>query len=175
MSLDPNRPRTYGLLGSLRLINGDYDQAVAFGEKALSLNPNGADITAYLAITSTYTGELERSISLIKQAMRLSPYYPEWYQWILGRAYRLSGQYDKAIATLTARRDDSPDSFFPHIELAAVYSEMGRHEAARAEADEVLRINPRFSVREWTRAPQYKDPAITEREIRTLRRAGLPE
>ncbi len=34
---------------------------------------------------------------------------------------------------------------------------------------------PGFSVRQWMRAPPYKDPTVMTREFGTLRKAGLPE
>jgi adenylate cyclase len=175
LALDQSRPRTYALLGMLQLMTGNHDQAVALGQKAVALSPSGAEVAAFLALTSTYTGEVERSIALIEKAMRLSPYYPDWYRWTLGRAYRLMGRQEEAVAALATRLDHSPDSVAPRVELVAAYMEMGREAAARAEAAEVLRINPGFSVHEWMVMPPYKDAAIAKREMGALRRAGLPE
>lgn len=174
-ALDPTRGRTYALLGMIQLMNGNHEQAVALGEKAVTLNPSGSEVAALLALILSYTGELERGIALIQRAMRLSPYYPDWYRWNLGRIYRLMGRYEDAVTALTARLDDSPDSLVPRIELVATYVEMDREADAFAEATEVLRINPDFSVREWTAVQPYKDPAAAKREMNVLRKAGLPE
>jgi hypothetical protein len=46
--------------------------------------------------------------------------------------------------------------------------ELDRDEEARAETAEVLRFNPRFSPRSI-----FKDPALNERYIADLRKAGL--
>ena len=88
LALDPTRPRTYVLLGMLALMNGDHAQALALGEEAHTLSPNGADIVALLALILTYAGDYERSVALQTLAMRLSPNYPAWYQpgfsrWLL--------------------------------------------------------------------------------------------
>ena len=175
LALDPMRPGTYALLGTIQLVNGDHDAAVAFGEKAVALSPNGAEVAALLAFTLTYTGELERSIALLERAMRLSPSYPDWYRWTLGQAYRLASRYEDAVAAFTTRLDDNPEALTPRVELVMTYGEMGDEAKARAEAAQVLRINPEFSIQTWTQAPRYKDPAITNRDIETLRRVGLPE
>ncbi len=174
LELDPMRSRTYALLGTIRLMMGDHAQAVAYGEKAVVLDPNGAEIAALLAFTLTYTTDAERSISLLGKAMRLSPYYPDWYRWTLGRAHRLAGRYEEAEAALTTS-EGSAESVMPRVELAATYSEMGRLSEARAEAADILKIDPKFSVLAWTKAPPYQDPARTRREIDILRRAGLPD
>ena len=175
LELDPARSRTYGLLGTIQLLSGNHEQAVIFGEKAIGLDPNGAEVAAFLALTLTYTGELDRSIALIARAMRLSPYYPDWYRWNLGRAYRLVGRYEKAIEALETRVAENPSALIPRIELAATYISMGRHADAQAMVVEVVRINPTFSVRQWMQVPPYKDPAVAKREANILRKAGLPE
>jgi hypothetical protein len=50
---------------------------------------------------------------------------------------------------------------------------MGREQAARAEAAEVLRLNPKFSVDNYARFLPYKDQARIDRFTDALRKAGL--
>ena len=50
---------------------------------------------------------------------------------------------------------------------------MGREKEARAEAAEVLRINPKFSVDSWAKRLPYKDQSVTDNLINALRKAGL--
>jgi hypothetical protein len=57
--------------------------------------------------------------------------------------------------------------------LAAVYSELGQAVEARAEAAEVLRLNPQFSLEVHRQRMPIKDPALLERHIAALRKAGL--
>ncbi len=175
LSLDTERPRTYGLLGSIELLRGNHEQAILFGERAITLDPNGAEVTALLALTLAYTGDLERSAASLDRAMRLSPYYPDWYRWTLGRVYRLMGRYDEAIAALQIRTRSGPESLVPLVELAAAYSQAGRIAEAEATAAEVLRIDPKFSVAAWINVPPYQSPTVSQREFDALRRAGLPE
>jgi len=175
IALDQNRPRSYAILGELSLIKGDHAEGIGLLERGVELSPNGADVVALLADGLTYTGEYERAINLIERAMRLSPYYPDWYRWSLGRAQRLAGRPAEALAWLEATRAGEPPSLIQRIELVAAYSEMRRMIKARAEAAAVLRDYPQFSVRKWTRWPPHKNPAVAEREVRALLRAGLPE
>ena len=173
--LDPTRPRTYALLGNLSLLNGDHDKGIELLEQGVELNPNGADVVALLALALTYAGDYQRSITLMNRAMRLSPYYPAWYRWSLGRAYRLAGQHGEALAWLKARPGDEPPPLIQRVELVATYSHTGSMIKARAEAAVILKDFPRFSVRLWTRWPPYEDPSEAEREVRALVQAGLPE
>jgi adenylate cyclase len=65
-------------------------------------------------------------------------------------------------------------NFLPsHLMLAAVYSELGQAAEAQAEAAEVLRINPKFSLEVHRQRAPIKDPAVLERHIAALRKAGL--
>jgi adenylate cyclase len=60
-----------------------------------------------------------------------------------------------------------------HLMLAAVYSELGQEAEARAEAAEVLRLNPQFSLEVHRQRMPIKDPAVLERHLAALRKAGL--
>ena len=51
--------------------------------------------------------------------------------------------------------------------------EMGRNDDARAEVAEVLRLSPHYSLATWRQVYQYKDPAVKERWLADLRKAGL--
>ena len=50
---------------------------------------------------------------------------------------------------------------------------MGREEDARAEAAEVLRINPKFSLDYFAKILPFKDQSVIDTHINALRKAGL--
>ena len=52
---------------------------------------------------------------------------------------------------------------------------MGREEEARAQAKEVVRINPKFSLAHYAKSIHGKDQASEDEYIEGLRKAGLPE
>jgi hypothetical protein len=52
---------------------------------------------------------------------------------------------------------------------------MGQLAEAKAEAAEVLRIEPDFAIDRWKCTAVYKDPKDTEHLLVGLRKAGLPE
>jgi adenylate cyclase len=163
----------HSLLASIYLVMRQHDKAVAEGERAVALNPNGA--TAYVALAGIAgcAGKWEESISYSKQAMRLSPFSESMDYWILGRSYFMTGQHDEAILTLKKAVQINVDFLPPHISLAACYSSLGRDTEAATEAKEVLRINPRFSIESYAKTLPYKNKADIEREVAALRKAGL--
>ena len=66
-----------------------------------------------------------------------------------------------------------PNNIFAHLNLAGTYIMMGREKEARAEAAEVLRINPKFTLEFWAKVLPYKDRSVTDNLISVLRKAGL--
>src|SRR5262249_48804102 len=103
----------------------------------------------------------------------LNPRYPPIYLFFLGMGYRLTGQHEEAIAALKRALTHNPDLLAAHRDLAVVYSELSREEEARAETAEILRISPNFSLEVYQQRLPYKDPAVLERQIAALRKAGL--
>ncbi|MDJ0817365.1 MAG: hypothetical protein QNJ58_14245 [Desulfobacterales bacterium] len=83
---------------------------------------------------------------------------------------RLMGEDEEAIKWCEKAVRQDPDSFLTRLIMTMVYSQSGRLEDARAEAEEVLRINPKFSVDRWEKAVTGSNK---EQSIAALRRAGL--
>ena len=168
----------YGTLSVVYMAIRQHDKAIAYGEKALALAPNFADLHAAIALPFLYSGRPAEAVELVKKAMRLSPYYPGWYLPILGHAYRLTGQYKEAIDALESWRDRAnPRSELPYVMLAFTYVEAGRGEDAHKAVSELLKRKPKASIEGYARSKffAYKDPAEVKRVLDSLRRAGLPE
>ena len=177
VKLDDTNPDVHALLGGIHLFQMQHEQAIAKGRKAIALRPNDACNLALLAQTLSYTGRSEEAIELMKRAMRLNPYYPEWYLGILAQSYRVAGRYEEAIATynefLERSRETGGNTLLAHLGLASTYVRVGREDEAQAHAAEVLKIDPDFSL-EWVhKATFFKDPALLEEELDALHKAGL--
>jgi adenylate cyclase len=177
ISLDDTNARPHGILSLLYTMKGEYEKAIAAGERAVALDPNGADVHAWYASSLGLGGQPEQAISMYQKAIRLNPFGPAWYFWGLGGVFSGMGRLEEAVQTYKKAIQRAPDSLMAHIGLAATYSTMGREKEARAEAAEVLRINPKFSVESYVKTiPYYRDPANqleTDRFVNTLRKAGL--
>ncbi|MDJ0817261.1 MAG: adenylate/guanylate cyclase domain-containing protein, partial [Desulfobacterales bacterium] len=146
IDLDPTYAEAYGHLGFTYTMIGEHDKAVANAERAAALNPNSAYAHMRMGHTLRFAGRYEEAIPEYKKAIRLNPIPPTNYLFGLGIAYCGTGQYDEAIKWCEKAVRKDPDSFLTRLMMTMVYSESGRLEDARAEAEEVLRINPKFSV-----------------------------
>lgn len=175
LELDAGRPATCSLLAGVELAYGRHDDAVALARKSVSMSPNGADVTAVLAFILTYAGGPEDAVTFIQRAMRLSPRYPDWYRWTLGRSYRLAGDIERAIASLNPLSHSAESSIAPAVELAAAYAQSGRYGEARIVSQRVLTSAPSFSASAWTAIPAYRGSDVAAAERKALVDAGLPD
>jgi len=130
-----------------------------------------------LALAMNSMGEFEESITLIKKAMRLSPYYDHWYLDILARAYFFTGRYEEAIAACNQRLDRCRKGecpiWLPLAMLALVYAELGRVEEAREFMAEALESNPKLSLAFYRRRYPFKNPAHLQHLLDAVSKAGL--
>ena len=67
----------------------------------------------------------------------------------------------------------APNNLRAHYSLAATYIMMGREKEAPAEAAEVLRINPKFSLDYLAKTLSYKDQSQNDKVVNALHKAGL--
>jgi TolB-like protein/predicted Zn-dependent protease len=174
LAIDGSEVDAYVQLSNLAMLQRNHEQAEAYCEKALALNPT-ADVTSNCARIWTYLGRPREALPLINRAMRLSPYYPANYLFALGNAHRMMGNYDEAIAALKAWRDRSPNSPFPYDMLAITYAEAGREKEARAAAAELLKVKPDFTLKWLAKLLMFKDPAENKHFLDVLRKLGIPE
>ena len=162
-------------MNRLYLIKRQHDRAIVEAERAIALDPNGADARYRLGQGLIWAGRPEEAAASLERAIRMNPLAPATYFLNLGRAYRDSGRYEEAIGEFRKAIKRSPDNFYAHFGLAAAYSLAGRDEEARVEVAEVLKIYPKASLVGSAKNLLYRNKADTDRIIDAMRKAGLPE
>jgi tetratricopeptide (TPR) repeat protein len=173
LALHDSSSMGHAILGTVYLWQKQYEQAITEMERAITLDPNIAEGYAFLAQVLSRVGRLEEAVGMGEQALRRKPVILDWHLGSVGAAYYLAGQTEEAIVPLKQYLTRYPNILGAHLTLAAVYSELGREAEARAEAAEVLRINPQFSLEVHKQRAPIKDPATSERHLAALRKAGL--
>ncbi len=175
MTLDERLPVNHSLFGAIHMVKREYEQAIAFMEKGVALDPNSSMRKALLAMSLIYAGRPAEAAALLKKAMRLNPYYPAFWHFALGHAHRLAGHYDEAIAALERAKERMSGTLLVATQLVTAYSETGRQADAEAEVAYILKIKPDATVRGLAKRLLYKDPKERERVLAALRKARLPE
>ena len=94
-------------LGFAHLYSKCIDEALADYGQALALNPNDADVITQYGDALTYAGQPDRAMSHLERAMRLNPFYPDWYLWCLADAYDALGR--RAMWSRPCSRMENPD------------------------------------------------------------------
>jgi adenylate cyclase len=173
LTLDESYGQAHGLLGHLYLAKREYEKAIAEGERAVALNPSDATAIAYYATSLGFAGRSEETIPLFQKAIRLNPFGPIWVNQNFGNALQMTERFEEAVSAYRKVIQRAPNYIWGHLMLAATYSKMGREKEARAEAAEVLRINPKFSLDFLAKTTVYKEQSVRENLLNALRKAGL--
>lgn len=163
------------LRGLIAWLRGQFDQALEDCQMAVNLAPNDSWAVATLGQVCVFAGESERATATLKAAMRLSPYHPNWYLFVLAWAYMWSSQLDAAENAARAYFGREPDDPYSYVALATVLSFQDRDREAAAIITKLCQRYPGFGVHDLVRSEIYKEREKRDHVIASLRRVGLPE
>jgi adenylate cyclase len=174
IELDPNLPEAYAELAYNIIRKREFDAAISAAERAIALNPNFADYR--LAMVFFSVGDTPRAIEIAKTQMRLDPFHPHFAPLMVGEANYLLKQYHEAQRWLRTATGRAPNHQYGHAFLAATYAQLGQLEDAHAQAAELLRLNPKYTIGETQkRVSIFKRAEDMAHLVDGLRKAGLPE
>ena len=172
-ALNPGQLPPYPLLCQLSVLKKDWDNAILYGEKAIELNPNEAQAYLSLGMALRFAERYEEAIVNLETALRLAPLRPLNCVNNLAWACLGNKQYDKAILLWAETLERNPDYLFAFMGLTAAYELSGNKEKARWAAENVMRVNPKFSVSIEESMFPMKDEASRKRLVDAYRSAGL--
>jgi adenylate cyclase len=174
LQLDPNLPRAHAALALIFMWKHRHDASIAEVERAITLNPNHVDWRFGWPLV--LAGQPRRAIEVIEAHMRLDPFYLAAALAILGLAHYVLKQYSQALTVLRNHGTRAPNSRYGHAFLAATLAQLGQIDEARAEAAEVLRLQPGYTIAGTARRLfAFKSREDDEHFSDGLRKAGLPE
>jgi len=84
-----------------------YHRAEAAFAEALSLQPDAIDARIYMANMFTDTGQVEKAVPLLREALKSNPNHAEVH-WELGYAYRFAGMLQESLAECERARQIDP-------------------------------------------------------------------
>ena len=173
IAMDDSLSHAHKMLTIIYLGRREYDKAIAEGKRAVALDPGGSG--AYFAYASALLTACrpEEAIPLFQKAIRLNPNADAFTFINFGHALRNAGRFEEAVPAYKKGIQRAPDNIIAHIGLGATYSLMGREKEARAEAQEILRINPMFTVDHLYKTSAWKNLSEVDKVVNALRKAGL--
>ncbi len=177
LRLDKNLSSAYALWGSIHLMHRRFDAALKSFRRAVALQPNDDNSLVLYGRGLIYAGRPAEAIGYIKRGMDLSPHYPAFYLHQLGQAYFLTGRLREArdvfLKYLARCKQGECAPLVGHIFLAGIFADLGRPHRARQHLAAARKIYPRLSLDFVRRTMTFKDPALLEKHLQALRRAGL--
>jgi adenylate cyclase len=171
LRLDPNEARCHQFLAQAHLFRREYDSALSHFERSIALNPNDANGIAQMGGALAFVGRAEQGIELIRQAMRLNPFHPDWWWGDLALAYYAARRYLDSLEA--SQQVTGAKSCWLLAREAACYAQLGKQNEARAKAAEALRLKPDLRISAVKLF--YRDVQDAEHVFEGLRKAGLPE
>lgn len=174
IEIDPNVPQAHFALGYIYLyVHKGHDRAIEEAKKVLALDPNYADGYALLSSAYFFSGYPEKALPLDRKAMRLNPTSSFLYLVHLGRSYYFQEQYAKAIEAFQSANERNANYVTNHLWMAATYAQLDRPEDAAWEVDQILTLEPDFSLSHWMDTRPLKKKEHRDHLLEGLYKAGI--
>jgi len=171
IAIDDSFAGGHSLMSIVYRMKGQFDKAIAEGEKAIELDPNGERTLSNQGMTLNMADRPEEALRLMEKALRLNPKPPATFYWQLGAVYHVLRRYEEAMAAYEPLFSDKSKrlSMIGHICMTFAYLELGREAEARNHAAEALKIRPGLPFAGWAKAIlRYKDMEHLKRLMKPL-------
>ena len=113
-----------------RTLDEDFDSAIALSREAVALTPNDADAYVALAETLIFADQAGEALPLIRKAMRLNPYYPDFYESTLVLAYFFNDDLDRALSLGREVISKNPNQITTYAVVISALGHLGQKVAA---------------------------------------------
>jgi DNA-binding winged helix-turn-helix (wHTH) protein/TolB-like protein/cytochrome c-type biogenesis protein CcmH/NrfG len=173
IAADPAIPLSYFITGLVFRQRQEYVKAMVEAQKAIDLDPYFPNAHVLKATLLYYAGRPEESVEHLKRAMELNPHHPFNYEFHLGQAYFVMGDYASAISALNEGIDSNPANERLHVWLAASFAKAGQLDDAAWEVDQVMTLDPGFTIASVRDAFPFKYDEDQANFIEALKIAGF--
>ncbi len=173
VALDPSS-NNYYILGLVYAQLQNPEKALQAAEQAIAISPNNASAYDCMGAALMAHERFKDAIPMFQKALRLSPIPHNAAVLLrLGASQRFMGQNEESIATFKRLLTLWPDNLLGRAYLAATYASAGRDPDARAQAAEVLRIDPNFSAEGLVKRFSIRNKTLLDQMVTDLHKAGL--
>jgi TolB-like protein len=163
---------------ALAHVVGEIEEAAAFADEAIALNPNLAAAWLLSGWVKISLGEPEAAIERIEHSIRLSPLDPFAFMAfsLIGLSHFMADRHEEALSWDERTLRVQPDWVPSLRRVAASHAMAGRMPQAKKAADRLLQIDPAMRISELAKtAPLLNRPEALAKLVEGLRKAGLPE
>jgi adenylate cyclase len=173
IALEPSS-NNYAVLGMIYTNMQNPEKALQAAERAVSISPNNALAYDCMGAALMSNERFTEAIPMLQKALRISPIPHNAVVLLrLGASQRFIGRNEDSIAAFKRVSTLWPDNLLGRAYLTAAYSAAGRDNEARAEAAEVLRIDPNFTSEGLIKRFTIRNKPFLDQMVADLRKAGL--
>ena len=154
----------------------DFDKAIEYGEKAVKQSPNDSGGYFLYGQALKYGEYFKEAIAAYETAIQLAAFRPPNYVLPLAWSFIGNKEYDKAIPLLNEILENSQIPWFHSFAyqgLIVAYELSGNHEKARWAAENVMRVDPKFSLAVDEKQSGLKEGVFKKTIYDAFRSAGL--
>jgi adenylate cyclase len=175
LAIDPSFGEAYLVIGYVCTFQRRHDEAVAAGERAVTLAPSSSDAHHMAGMYHGYSGNFRRAVLYEEHAQQLSPIERNESMVDEARARFHLGEFSAAQDVASRVLKERPDWLTAQSTLIAALWNLGRQEDARQIARALLAGHPNFAISRWAGLLPYRRQDDLDALINPLRMAGLPE
>jgi adenylate cyclase len=173
IELDADNPHAHFAEAMARLWSRQQDHALSAIERAVQLDSNFADGHAGKGLILVYLDRAREGGECIARAMRLDPHYRDILLHIKAMACFHDDHFDEAIDWLRRRLIRKPESDISRVLLASAHGHSGSFEQARTQWQELMRVNPGYSIEHRRKILPYRNASGFDRIVEGLELAGI--
>jgi TolB-like protein len=171
---DPDFALGYGVSSIVALMEKDGARVESDSLRGFEINPNHPLVQVARGNAFTHGGRPLEAISYFEEAIRLDPALTHQNLHNLATAYLLAARYETAASLLRARILLVPETDISRGYLCAALGHLGRPEEARQVWNDLMAINPTYSLRERLSNFWFSNRSDPERILEGAAKAGLP-
>ncbi|HEY5610461.1 MAG TPA: hypothetical protein VIL97_04590 [Thermoanaerobaculia bacterium] len=142
IEIDPASQMGWEFLADACYFARDLPAFRSAADRTITLNPLNASALALLAMRIAYSGEWERGMALMQEAMELNSQHPGWYHFVAFHDHYRKSEYEESLEA--AKRINMPESLWTHAVTAACCGRLGRRDEGRVALENLKRFFPDY-------------------------------
>ncbi|SDD51926.1 adenylate/guanylate cyclase domain-containing protein [Ruegeria marina] len=176
IEVDENFGLSHMVLGLARLVQRDYEGALAATDRALALLPNDADAHLFSGIANAFTGHVDAGLVSVAQAFRLNAHFINAPYLNISAFFQfIKGDYAGAVATHERNIARGGPVGPPALAWSAsAYQLLDDAGGQKRMLDMLAERWPAFRLEGWNLIGLMKNPAERDRLLGLMIEAGVP-
>jgi TolB-like protein len=174
IQIDPDFALGYGISSIVALMEKDGARVEGDSLRGFEINPNHPLVQVGRGNAFTHGGRPLEAIPYFEEAIRLDPALTHQNLHNLATAYLFGERYETAVSLLRARILLVPETDISRGYLCAALGHLGRSQEAREVWNDLIAINPAYSLRERLSNFWFANPSDPQRVLEGAAKAGLP-